>query len=92
MRSLIELLKTGEIYRRGDAFYFTVSKFQDINDKIIPFFLKYSIHGVKALYFKDFCLVASMMKDKKHFTKEGLDNIKKIKAGMNRGRKLNRLC
>ena len=29
-----------------------------------------------------------MMNNKEHFTQEGLDNIKKIKAGMNRGRKI----
>ena len=40
---------------------------------------------MKALDFKDFCVVADMMKDKKHLTKEGLQEIKKIKAGMNRG-------
>ena len=27
-----------------------------------------------------------MMKNKKHLTKEGLEQIRKIKAGMNRGR------
>ena len=82
----IEFLNCGNIYKNREAFDFTVSKFQDIDEKIIPFFLKYSIHGVKALDFKDFCLVASMMKDKKHLTKDGLEKIKKIKAGMNRQR------
>jgi hypothetical protein len=46
----------------------------------------YSIIGVKALDFKDFCIAADMMKDKKHLIKEGLDVIHKIKTGMNRGR------
>ena len=57
--------------------------------KIIPFFKKYQIHGVKAKDFSDFCRAASLMKDKKHLTVEGLEQIRKIKAGMNRGRKLN---
>ena len=34
----------------------------------------------------DFCQVAEMMKVKKHITLEGLEQIRKIKAGMNRGR------
>jgi hypothetical protein len=42
--------------------------------------------GVKALDFKDFCIVADMMKDKKHLMKKGLDLIQKIRNGMNRGR------
>jgi hypothetical protein len=41
----------------------------------------------KLLDFKDFCVVASLMKDKHHFTKEGLEQIKEIKKGMNEGRK-----
>ena len=82
--AVIELLNCGNVYKNREAFDFTISKFQDINNKIIPFFLKYSIHGVKALDFKDFCLVASMMNKKKHLTKDGLEKIKKIKAGMNR--------
>ena len=47
-----------------------ISKFKDIVTTIIPFFLQYPIHGVKALDFKDFCHVAEMMKDKKHLTKD----------------------
>ena len=31
--------------------------------------------------------VAELMKEKKHLTGEGLEEIKKIKAGMNTGRK-----
>ena len=84
--AVIELLNCGNVYKNREAFDFIVSKFQDIDEKIIPFFLKYSIHGVKALDFKDFCFVASMMKEKKHLTKDGLEKIKKIKAGMNRQR------
>ena len=50
-----------------------VYKFKDIEEKIIPFFKKYLMHGVKALYFAppggrqgggDWCKVAEMMKQK----------------------------
>ena len=40
--------------------------------KIIPFFKKYPIEGVKLKDFHDFCKVADMVKDKKHLTKEGI--------------------
>lgn len=88
MRSLIKFFKCGNIYKNRDAYSFIVSKFKDIYFNIIPFFMKYSIHGVKALDFRDFCLLASIIKDKKHLTKKGLDKIKKIKSGMNRERNL----
>ena len=40
--------------------YFIVTKYPDITEKIIPFFVKYPIVGVKSLYFNDFCEAASL--------------------------------
>ena len=70
MRSLVEFLKCGVIFffKNREAIYFRVTKFHDITDKIIPFFEKYRIYGVKALDFADFCQVAELMKNKKHLT------------------------
>lgn len=65
---------------------FQVEKFLDITEKIIPFFKNYPICGVKALDFSDFCKCAELMKNKVHLTQEGLQEIKKIKTGMNKGR------
>ena len=67
---------------------YRVTKIADITQKVIPFFNKYSIVGVKALDFADFCRVSELMKKKAHLTLPGLEKIKKIKAGMNTGRKL----
>ena len=86
MRSLIELLKSGKIHKDRDSYKFCVTKFDDIVNKIIPFFKKYPILGVKALDFADFCKAAELMKNKAHLTKDGLEEIRKIKAGMNTGR------
>ena len=69
-----------------NASFYRVTKFDDIVNKIIPFFKKYPILGVKALDFADFCKAAELMKNKAHLTKDGLEKIRKIKAGMNRGR------
>ena len=65
---------------------FVVSRFSDVADKIIPLFNKYSIVGVKYLDYLDFCKVAELMKESKHLTKDGLEEIKLIKSGMNTGR------
>jgi hypothetical protein len=54
-----------------------------LTEKIIPFFNKYPILGVKNQDFKDFCRVVSLIKEKKHKTPLGLDEILKLKAGMN---------
>ena len=45
------------------------------------------IIGSKALDFADFCKASKLIKDKAHLTESGLENIRLIKAGMNRGRK-----
>jgi len=83
MRSLIEEFNCGNVVQNRETFDFIVTKFPDLENKIIPFFKKYPIHGVKTKDFEDFCRVAEMMKEKKHLTKEGVEQIKKIKAGMN---------
>ena len=67
---------------------YRVYKFQDVEAKIIPFFHKYKIRGVKAEDYSDWCVVAYMISEKMHLTKEGLEQIRRIKAGVNRGRKL----
>jgi hypothetical protein len=55
-------------------------------DKLIPFFDQYPLHGAKRLDYLDFCKVANLMEGKLHLTEEGLDQIRKIKDGMNTGR------
>jgi len=86
MRSLIEYFDCGKIYRRRNAMDLRVRQFSDINDKIIPFFVKYPILGVKYKDFEDFCKVANIMKQNKHLTEEGLGLIRQIKTGINKGR------
>lgn len=89
MRSLVNYLGCGVIYAdsKKPIVNITVSKLEDINNKIIPL-LASSLQGNKVLDFVDFCKVADLMKNKIHLTEEGVDQIRKIKAGMNRGRYL----
>jgi hypothetical protein len=74
------------IWKNKDYISYSVSKFEDISSKIIPFFEKYPILGVKSQDFKDFCLVSELMKKKIHLTKDGMEKILNIKSGMNKGR------
>jgi hypothetical protein len=71
--------------------YFAVYKLSDILEKIIPFFDKYPVLGIKALDFADFKEIAELMKNKTHLTKPGLEQIQNIKSGMNRGRSLDKV-
>ena len=88
MKNLIDAFGCGKVSRRsnGMGVDFIVTKFEDLNDKIIPFFDNYKIVGVKAKDFEDFKKVVILIKDKAHLTLEGLDQIRLIKSGMNKGR------
>jgi len=80
-------LDCGNISRANNVSRLRVTQFLDLTDKIIPFFKKYPIMGEKYLNFEDFCRVAELIKDKKHLTEKGLQEIRLIKAGMNTLRK-----
>ncbi len=89
MKALVEYLGCGRYYLKSkqDVGDFVVSRLSDITAKVIPFFEKYPIVGVKALDFSDFSKASKLIKDKAHLTDSGLEQIHLIKAGMNRGRK-----
>ncbi len=78
--------KCGTLQGRGKCKAVTVTKLNDINNIIIPFFQKYPLLGAKRLDYADFCKVAKLMAKKVHLTPDGLDEIIKIQAGMNTGR------
>ena len=89
MKSLIVYFGCGNIYKSNDAaFVYQVSKFSDIYDKIIPFFNKHKIQGVKLMDYLDWCQVAELMKNKAHTPpgQKGLENINQIKARINKER------
>jgi hypothetical protein len=65
---------------------FRVRDLNHILTIIIPFFLKYPLPGRKNQDFLDFCKVARMMEKGEHLTPKGLEQIKLIKEGMNKGR------
>jgi len=60
-----------------------MTPFEELTDKVIPFFQKYPIVGVKALDFADFLAATELIKNKAHLTYEGLEKIRLIKSVMN---------
>ena len=83
---IAEYLGCGKVYKHSvNAVVYRVSKRSDITEIIIPFFIKYPILGIKAL-FKDFCSISELIESKAYYNKEGLDQIVHIKANMNTGR------
>ena len=86
MESLISYLGCGKSSHRLNYAEFTVTRFAQISEIILPFFEKYPVLGVKAEDFRSFCQAAKIMSNKAHLTKEGFEQILNIKKGMNKGR------
>jgi hypothetical protein len=61
MRSLIDYLGCGNVYNDSEKVQFIVTKYKDLTDKVIPFFEKYSLQGVKLLDYLDFVKVIELM-------------------------------
>lgn len=86
IKNLEVYLGCGRIISNVSAINFVVSSLSHITEIILPFFEKYPLQGAKTLDYADFCRVAELMKAGGHLTKEGLEEIHKIKSGINRGR------
>ena len=88
MENIIKYLGAGKIYKYPDklAVSLTILKLSDINEKIIPFFNKYPIDGIKLNDYLDWCKINQLMNNGLHLSNEGLNIIQKIKSGMNKGR------
>ena len=77
IKSFIKYFQCGRVeYRKNGVIEYIVSKFGDIT------IVKYPIEGVKSQDF--FCKVAEMMYNKEHLTFQGLNQIRIIKAAMNK--------
>ena len=85
LESLAQVFGCGSlnIVEKSGIVNFSVKNFTDITEKIIPFFEKYNIQGIKAKDFSDFKETSILMKSKLHLTKEGLEKILLIKSRMN---------
>jgi hypothetical protein len=71
-----------------NSVHLQIAKFTDINDKIIPFFEKYTLEGVKSLDFEDFKKACKIIENKKHLTPLGIKAILDLKLNMNQNRKI----
>lgn len=76
------------IYDTETTSLFQIKNYTVIINKIIPFFNKYPILGVKSLDFEDFKQIAFLMSNKEHLTPEGMSRIIEIVNGMNLDRSI----
>jgi len=79
-------IKYKYIYISDKSVQIKISNFLDIENKIIPFFDKYTLEGTKRLDFEDYKKAFKLIKSKEHLNLEGFTQILKIKAEMNDNR------
>jgi hypothetical protein len=90
MENIIKYFGSGKIYKYNgkSAVSLTIVKFSDITNIIIPFFKENPLVGVKLYDYLDWCKIHKLVNDGSHLTLEGLNLIREIKFGMNKGRNL----
>ena len=90
MEKIVEYFgcKQGKIYKYGgkSAVSLTIVDFAEITNRIVPFFNKYPILGIKLYDYLNWCKIHNLMINRLHFTVQGIDSIRNIKSGMNTGR------
>jgi len=86
MENFISYLNCGSVYTYLEEAQYMVINTEDLVERIIPFFDKYKILGVKNLDYQNFKKVIELVKNKEHLTTEGLDKILELKESMNKGR------
>jgi|ERR1044071_4404987 hypothetical protein len=86
LNKFIDFFTVGKVYRQSPSVKvldFMVTGLADLTKCVIPFFLDYPLEGAKRKDFEDFYKVGELMKSKSHLNKEGLEQIRIIKLGMN---------
>lgn len=82
MRSFVDYLGCGRLSVSKRAIYYTCSKFSDISEKILPFFRKHEVLGVKSGDLNCLWKIREIIKSKRHLTNEGFNHIRIIKASL----------
>jgi hypothetical protein len=94
-RDLLEKVRNtigcGEVYFQKEqranhcqCYRYTVSSERDIQEIVIPFFKRHLLQSAsKSASFGIFCEIAALMKEGRHLTTEGVEEIRKLKSRMN---------
>lgn len=89
MRAIANYFNAGSVSLNRNTFVFRVVNFSELTEIILPLFINHPIQGVKCFDYLDFLKAVEIIKDKKHLTLEGLEQIQNLKDGMNSRRDLN---
>lgn len=86
LESFTDIFTVGKVYKQSPTVKvmdFMITGLANITKYVIPFFQAHPLEGAKKNDFEDFIKVADLMKTKSHLNKNGLEQIRLIKSGMN---------
>lgn len=84
LEGLKKYFGTGVVRSNGtDKRQYRVRSIKDLLEKVIPFFEKHQLKTTKRHDFQKFRSILLMMKDGKHLTSEGINEMKEIAGRMN---------
>lgn len=88
MGSIVKYLDCGQLVKKSNqmAVDFKVGKLENILSKVIPFLQKYPLQSAKFRDLKDWVEASVLIRDKEHFTENGINKLKSMKNGMNKKR------
>lgn len=88
MEKIVQYLGSGKIYKYSkSAVHLSIVDFSDITNRIIPLIKENPLVGIKSEDYLDWCKIHELMLNRSHLTVKGMNLIRGIKLGMNRGRK-----
>jgi hypothetical protein len=70
----------------GDRMAYRVRNLDHLVERVIPFFEKHQLKTKKRSDFQKFRKVVRMVRENRHLTGEGIEEIRRVKDQMNRGR------
>jgi hypothetical protein len=86
LEQLRQVFGCGQIVtNHGDRKELRIRGLKQLSERVVPFFEANPLRTVKQASFVRFAQVLRMMNNGDHLTTEGLEGIKKLAAGMNRG-------
>lgn len=89
MRSLVDFFGAGIVVPDGPTkVQYRIRRFADLEQSLFPLLDEYPLMTQKRLDAEAFRKVHALMKDGRHLTPDGLDEIRAIKSTMNRARML----
>jgi hypothetical protein len=88
---LLSIFGVGTLRGRPDGvWYFEVTRLDDLEDRIFPFFERYPLRGPKRHDLAIFREIAGLVRSREHLSPRGVRRVLEMRASMNRGGKRRR--